>query len=189
MTYRPDSAVQWLVMHYSATFIEKEYTPEALEAGHKARGFREAGYHAYITYPRPGKPARIVNMRDLSKPGAFEQGAHSAGENAASLGLCLEGGLTREGGPNKGQDTRHPDQIRLQIQWINEQLKRFGGDGIDPAKGPIVIGHRDMPGAATQCPGYDADRWWRSIVANRPKPKPQWERRLPFLARIFGRRA
>lgn len=167
MAYRPDESVEWIVQHYSATFIDTEYSAERLERDHKARGFREAGYHAYVTYPRPGKPSRLIEMRDLSESGRFEVGAQSKGENSRSIGICLEGGLTRDGGPNKGLDTRHPDQITLQIAWIDKQLERFGGDGTNKTNGPIVEGHRDMPGAATQCPGYDASAWWRGIVASR----------------------
>lgn len=172
MTYRPDEAVDWLVQHYSATFTDTEYTPEQLERDHLARGFREPGYHFYITFPRSGKPARIVEGRDLSQPGRFEQGAHSQGENDRSIGICIEGGLTRQTGNNVGVDTRHPDQIRLQVQLIDRLLKRFGGDGLDDKLGPVVEGHRDMPGAATQCPGYDARIWWAGVQRERGTPRP-----------------
>jgi len=53
------------------------------------------------------------------------------------------------------------------IQWIDHVLSLTGGDGLDPSKGPIVLGHRDMPGAATQCPGFDAGAWWASVVEAR----------------------
>lgn len=162
MGYAPDSAVRWLVQHYSATFIENEYTYEQLERDHKRRGFREAGYHYYITYPRPGKPARVIAGRDLSQPGRFETGAHSKGENDESIGICCEGGLTKTTGPNVGLDTRHPDQMALQIELIEELQERFPG--------AIVEGHRDMPGAATQCPGYNARQWWDDVLRQRVTP-------------------
>lgn len=165
MSYAPDSAVTHLVQHYSATFIESEYTYERLERDHLARGFREVGYHFYITYPRPGKPARVLMGRDLSQAGRFEIGAHSQGENDESIGICLEGGLTKATGPNKGLDTRHPDQIKLQIELIDKMQDRFPN--------AVVRGHRDMPGAATQCPGYNATEWWDGVLKERAaKAKP-----------------
>lgn len=159
MSYKPDGQVAYIVQHYSATFIENEYTYQQLERDHKARGFREAGYHFYITYPRPGKPAEVIAGRDLSQPGRFEVGAHSAGENAISIGICCEGGLTKATGPNVGVDTRHPDQIELQIELIDRLLDRFPK--------AVVEGHRDMPGAATQCPGYTARSWWDRVNRER----------------------
>ncbi|QNN99768.1 hypothetical protein P67b_00009 [Ruegeria phage Tedan] len=164
MSYLPDHVVRWIVQHYSATFIENEYTYEQLEADHKARGFREGGYHFYVTYPRPGKPARIIAGRDLTQPGRFEVGAHSKGENSESIGICCEGGLTKATGPNVGVDTRHPDQIKLQIELIDMLDARFPGE-------QIIEGHRDMPGAATQCPGYNARAWWDSVLQERANPK------------------
>jgi len=86
-------------------------------------------------------------------------GAHSKGENAASIGICCEGGLTKITGPNAGIDTRHKDQIKLQIELIDTLMKRFPG--------AVVEGHRDMPGAATQCPGYSGRSWWDRVLRER----------------------
>jgi N-acetylmuramoyl-L-alanine amidase len=191
MSYLPDERVRWIVIHYSASAIEREYTYEQLERDHLARGFREGGYHAYG--PRKGG---WTPGRDLSQPGRFEQGAHSKGENDASIGYCYEGGVTRAE-PNRGHDTRTPEQIAAMTEWIDAQLERFGGDGVNPALGPVVIGHRDMPGAATQCPGFDAGAWWRSVQAGRalrhpdPAEQPQGlvAALVAVLARIFGGRA
>jgi N-acetylmuramoyl-L-alanine amidase len=33
-----------------------------------------------------------------------------------------------------------------------------------------VKGHRDMPGAATQCPGFDATAWWDGVQRKRNVP-------------------
>ncbi len=163
MVYLPDERVKWLVIHYSATPIERETTYEQIEAGHKARGFSKIGYHAYG--PRKGG---WLAGRDLSRPERFEMGAHSKGENAASVGYCYEGGV-RLSDMSAGFDSRTPAQVKAMIDWIDQQLARFGGDGIDPTKGPVVVGHRDMPGAATQCPGFDAAAWWAEVQAKRRK--------------------
>lgn len=156
MTYLPDERVKYIVIHYSATPIEREYPYETLERHHKERGFKEGGYHFY--FPRKG--GRIAG-RDLTQPGMFEMGAHSKGENAESVGLCFEGGVTLDE-PNRGQDTRNEAQISAMIETIDDLLARFPD--------AQVIGHRDMPGAATQCPGHDATAWWAGVVASRQAP-------------------
>lgn len=166
MTYRPDNQVKWIVIHYSATPVERVTSYDAIEKSHIQRGFKEIGYHAYG--PRTGG---TMPGRDLSQPGRFEVGAHSKGENSRSVGYCFEGGVSIHD-MNHGFDTRTPAQIDAMIRWIDVMLERFGGDGIDPTKGPVVIGHRDMPGAATQCPGFDAAAWWATVVEDRKYNKP-----------------
>ena len=154
MTYLLDSRVAYLVQHYSATAIEGNYTAADIDAMHKLRGFKEIGYHYFIR-----KNGMIETGRDLSQPGRFEQGAHSKGENDISIGICLEGGVTRAR-PNEGFDSRTHAQIKAQIKLIRELLLRFPN-----AK---VIGHRDMPFAATQCPGYNAADWWQTVKTPPP---------------------
>ena len=158
MTYQPDSKVRWIVQHYSATPIERDFTAADIDAMHRARGFREIGYHYFIR-----KNGKVETGRDMSQPGRFETGAHSQGENSASVGICLEGGVTLAA-RNVGVDNRTSAQIKAQIALIRELLARFPN-----AK---VVGHRDMPGAATQCPGYDAAAWWASVARNAPTARP-----------------
>lgn len=153
MSYLPDSAVSYIVVHYSATPIEKDYTAADIDAMHRARGFAKIGYHYFIR-----KSGFIEIGRDLSQPGRFEVGAHSQGENDISIGVCYEGGV-RLAAPNVGFDSRTPEQIASLEKVIWELLDRFPG--------AIVKGHRDMPGAATQCPGFDATAWWDGVVAAR----------------------
>lgn len=148
MTYRPDSNVKWIVIHYSATPIESDFTAADIDAMHRKRGFKGIGYHKFIR-----KNGVVEKGRDLSQPGRFEQGAHSKGENDASIGICYEGGV-HKAAPNVGLDTRTEAQKRAMKRVIRELLDRYPN-----AK---VVGHRDMPGAATQCPGFDAAAWWAS---------------------------
>lgn len=172
MSYAPDSAVAHIVQHYSATAIEDDVSVADIDRMHKARGFRETGYHIYIR-----KNGKVEYGRDLTQPGRFEIGAHSKGENDTAIGICLEGGVTRAA-PNVGFDSRTPEQIKSQIAEIDKLLKRFPN--------AIVEGHRDMPGAATQCPGYDARAWWDDVLRERNKPKVSaWSLFVNFL---FGGR-
>jgi N-acetylmuramoyl-L-alanine amidase len=120
---------------------------------HRKRGFNKIGYHIYIRLS-----GKEEFGRDLTQPGRFEQGAHSKGENDSSIGVCFEGGV-RASEPNVGFDSRTPEQIATMIKVIDRLQLRYPGS--------IVEGHRDMPEAATQCPGFNARLWWDSVVAER----------------------
>ena len=41
--------IDLIVVHCSATRVNQDFPVEALEACHKARGFKSIGYHYYIT--------------------------------------------------------------------------------------------------------------------------------------------
>lgn len=161
MTYRPDSDLVWIVIHYSATPIERDFTAADIDQMHRLRGFNEIGYHYFIR-----KDGTVEKGRDMDQAGRFEQGAHSKGENAASIGICYEGGVSAAA-PNTGYDTRTRAQKVAMEALILTLLDRFPK--------AIVEGHRDMPGAATQCPGFDARAWWSEVTARRvaelTKPK------------------
>jgi len=154
MSYKPDGAVTYIVIHYSATPVERDVSSKDIDAMHRARGFRKIGYHWYIR-----KDGSVEKGRDLSQPGRFEVGAHSKGENSQSIGICYEGGVTKDK-PNVGFDSRTKAQKKSMIELIEKMQDRYPD--------AVVIGHRDMPGAATQCPGFDVRPWWDSVV-NKPK--------------------
>lgn len=156
MSYAADDKVKYIVIHYSATPVEMDVTAEDIDTIHKRRGFREIGYHWYIR-----KDGTVEMGRDLSQPGRFEIGAHSKGENSISIGICYEGGVT-SADPDTGFDSRTKAQTRAMIDLINKMQARLPG--------AIVRGHRDMPGAATQCPGFDATAWWDEVARKQSRP-------------------
>lgn len=167
MTYLPDEKVKWIVIHYSATPIEHDVPLNVIDAMHRKRGYREFGYHIYIR-----KNGLVEHGRDLTRPGRFETGAHSFGENGASVGICFEGGVVLAD-LDKGFDTRTPAQIDTMIAEIDRLKARFPR--------AEVRGHRDMPGAATQCPGFDAGAWWQKVEIERSRT---WLTR--FIQSLFG---
>lgn len=158
MSYAPDSQVGYIVIHYSATPIERDFTAHDIDQMHRARGFSKIGYHYFIR-----KDGTVETGRDLSQPGRFEVGAHSKGENSVSVGICYEGGV-RASSPNVGFDSRTDEQKIAMVATVKKLLDRFPR--------AVVKGHRDMPGASTQCPGFDAAAWWDGVAKGlAPKPK------------------
>tara|TARA_R110000796_G_scaffold30122_8_gene80752 strand:- start:1301 stop:1825 length:525 start_codon:yes stop_codon:yes gene_type:complete len=157
MSYKPDSAVTYIVIHYSATPVEKDYTAADIDRMHRNRGFNKIGYHYFIR-----KNGVVETGRDLSQAGRFEVGAHSKGENSQSVGVCYEGGV-HQSSPNVGFDSRTLAQKKSMEKLVRELVKRFPN--------AVVKGHRDMPNAATQCPAFNATAWWDSVVEEKVPTK------------------
>ena len=134
--------INLIVIHCSATRVDRDFPVESLEACHKARGFRTIGYHYYIT-----KDGILYPCRPES-----EIGAHAKHYNAHSIGICYEGGLDKNGAP---ADTRTP----AQKQTMESLLQSLA---IDYPEAEIV-GHRDLPWVKKSCPCFDVKKWLQSI--------------------------
>jgi N-acetylmuramoyl-L-alanine amidase len=148
MTTLVQKDVRYIVIHYTATAVESDFSAADIDAMHKRRGWRGIGYHFYIR-----KNGSIEKGRPLR-----ERGAHVKGHNHHSVGICYEGGV-HASDPHTGLDTRTDAQKAAMVRVIRDMLDRYPG--------AQVVGHRDMPGAATQCPGFDAGAWWDAV--NKPR--------------------
>lgn len=85
--------IKLLVIHCSATRCNVPFTVEQLRQCHLQRGFRDIGYHFYIT-----RNGELHHCRPVA-----EIGAHVKGFNRHSISICYEGGLDEKGNP---ADTR-----------------------------------------------------------------------------------
>ena len=130
--------INLIVIHCSATRVTQDFTVGELEACHLARGFRDIGYHYYIT-----KDGVIYPCRPESEPGA-----HARHYNAHSIGICYEGGLSPSGCIS---DTRTPKQKEAMKHLILDLHHRFPGIR-------TILGHRDLPGVQKACPCFDATK-------------------------------
>ena len=128
--------INLIVIHCSATRVTQDFTVGELEACHLARGFRDIGYHYYIT-----KDGVIYPCRPESEPGA-----HARHYNAHSIGICYEGGLDENG---KSANTLTAAQYeRLEALFV--ELHQLFPEA-------EIVGHRDLPGTTPKdCPCLDA---------------------------------
>lgn len=146
--------IHTIVLHYSASFNDQDIGAAEIDAMHRARGWpsfrRPDGREGWIGYHW------VIRRMGAVEPGRPEAlaGVHVRGHNTGTIGICLVGGLRRETGPNLGQDTRTPAQLRAAQDLIRSIQARH------PAA-RRVLGHRDL--VATQCPGYDAAAWWAEV--------------------------
>lgn len=143
-----------IVLHYTATYPDQDLGAADLDKMHRARGWSGIGYHYVIKRDgtvEKGRPDEKV-------------GAHVSGHNAHTIGITCVGGIERATGPNVGVDNRTDAQKDATIRLLHELLTRHPN--------ARVTGHRDMPGAATQCPGFDAAAWWAEITRQAQGGRP-----------------
>lgn len=112
-----------IVLHCSATKAGRNYTVADLDRWHKERGFRKIGYHYVIYLDGTIHPGR----------GLGEVGAHVAGNNARSIGICYIGGLDAAGKP---ADTRTPEQKASMLFLLQSLREKFPK--------AEICGHRDF---------------------------------------------
>jgi N-acetylmuramoyl-L-alanine amidase len=130
--------VKFLVVHCSATPATQAVTVKDIDRWHREKGWRMVGYHYVITREGEVQKGRPTWMA----------GAHALGVNGTSLGICMAGGANEKG---KSQNNFTDDQFAaLGELLINLQAEHPNVE---------VIGHRDVPNNATDCPGFDVRRW------------------------------
>lgn len=112
-----------LVIHCTASRSDRTLSPQDLLKLHQARGFKQCGYHFYITTDGQCHRMRPEEMA----------GAHARGYNTHSIGIAYEGGLDPAGCP---ADTRTAEQKKALRQLLKQLLLKFPGSRI--------VGHRDL---------------------------------------------
>lgn len=112
-----------IVLHCSATRQGQRVTVADIDRWHRNAGYKQIGYH-YVIYAdgsiHDGRPIEQI-------------GAHVAGHNANSIGICYIGGLDQNG---KAADTRTPEQ-KAAIFFLLQQLREM----FPHAR---IRGHRDF---------------------------------------------
>ena len=130
-----------LVVHCSATQAKADIGAKEIKAIHvKQNGWRDIGYH-YV----------IRRNGDIERGRPIEQiGAHVAGYNANSIGICLIGGIDAKG---KAENNFTPEQFNSLKSLLADLKAKY------PAAN--ICGHRDFPNVAKDCPCFDVKSWWR----------------------------
>ena len=85
-------SINLIVVHCTATEEGKDYSVAEIRRWHLKRGFSDIGYHYLIGIDGKVHEGRNVNI----------SGAHTAGYNAHSIGVCYVGGLDKN---HKAKDT------------------------------------------------------------------------------------
>jgi N-acetyl-anhydromuramyl-L-alanine amidase AmpD len=132
----PREAVQYLIVHQTATPREQT-TFEGTKRYHVSLGWGNIAYHYFIESDgrlRKGRNERTVGTH-----------TKAGGMNLKSLGICLAGNFNEE------------EPTDAQLKSLEAILKNLA------AKYKIqkenILGHREVPGAVTECPGDNLLQW------------------------------
>lgn len=138
--------INLILVHCSATPAAMDVGVREIRAWHtlpppKGNGWADIGYHFVI---------RRDGTVETGRPIA-QTGAHAAGHNAHSIGVCLVGGVDT-GGP-KGQAVNN--FTAAQFKSLKKLLVQLQKDHPGVAR---ILGHRDVqPGKA--CPSFSVRDW------------------------------
>jgi len=126
--------VPWthILVHHSGA---EEASAAQIRAYHKSLGWRDAGYHYLIE-----RDGRVVNGRPPTMRGAH---CVAGNMNRKALGICVIGNL----------ENRPPTPA--QREALTALVRRLAAEHRIPAAN--VLGHGEVPGAATACPGRHMD--------------------------------
>lgn len=155
--------IKTLAIHVSATSPTMTAGPEKVWDWHvNGNGWRDIGYHYYIT-----RDGRVHKGRDESA-----QGAHVGGHNAASIGICLEGGLRAGGNPTNRADfvdNIKPEQKASLRTLLIRLMSKYDLDI------SAIKGHNEYPGHETRgCPVIDMDDF-RGELEELIRLLPPWD--------------
>ena len=127
--------IDTIVIHASDTPPSMDVDAAEIRRWHvEDNGWRDIGYHWVV---------RRSGELEAGRPEP-EPGAHVAGHNAHSIGICMVGGRKEGGGP---------DSNYTLAQWstLHELLANLA-ERFPDAK---VVGHRDLD-SSKACPCFDA---------------------------------
>ena len=128
-----------IIIHCTATPEGRSVSVETIRRWHRARGFADIGYHYVI-----GLDGTVQTGRPEDT-----QGAHCAGHNAGSIGVCYVGGCASDGTTPK--DTRTPAQREAMLALVRTLMRRYH---LSPDS---VHGHNEFANKA--CPCFDVRAW------------------------------
>jgi N-acetylmuramoyl-L-alanine amidase len=134
-----------IIVHCAATPEGKNFTVEQIRRWHKARGWSDIGYHYVIYLDGSVHEGRSIRLK----------GAHVAGRNTGTIGVCYIGGVKRDGKTPK--DTR----TSAQKKSLELLLKNLLGKYPDINK---ISGHSQY--SAKACPCFDANSEYKSLTGN-----------------------
>jgi len=152
--------IKRLMVHCSATRPAQDMTAEDIRLMHTGKGWSDIGYHAVIR-----RDGTIEAGRPLERAGA-----HVAGHNLDSIGVCMIGGLDQHGRPSGWHYT--PEQWGSLRGLVRYLYLRFDLEARE------IRGHRsyvwnDLDGDGKmeageylkECPCFDVAQWWRLQLA------------------------
>ena len=131
--------IKYIVVHCAATKASADIGAVDIRRWHvKGNGWRDIGYHYVIRRGGAVEPGRPLE----------QAGAHVAGYNSHSIGICLVGGLDESG---RAENNFTPPQF--------DSLKALTAKLSAAFPKAEILGHRDFPGVKKDCPCFEVRKW------------------------------
>jgi len=124
----------YIVWHCSATKPSQDIGVTEIDLWHKRRGWDGVGYHLIIR-----RDGRLEPGRHLGVPGA-----HVKGFNQRSVGICMVGGISPQGGSENNFTSE---------QWNTASIVQHFLETLYPDA--ETVGHKDL-NDGKDCPCFDA---------------------------------
>lgn len=129
--------IRYIVLHCTAT-SQKARVEDIKKYWRVALGWKNVGYHIIIkpdgTFERLAADDQVTNG--------------VKGYNSNSIHISYIGGVDAKG---KAIDNRTPEQIKAMITLVRTMKQRYPK--------AEVLGHRDFPNVAKECPSFDVKKW------------------------------
>ena len=133
----PRSSTDYIVIHCAATKPSMDIGADTIRDWHvNGNGWRDIGYHLVIR-----RDGSVEKGRDIN-----DSGAHAAGYNSKSIGLCLVGGMAED---NSAENNFTAQQWTSLLAKVKELIVDYPS-----AK---VIGHNEI--SEKECPSFDVQKW------------------------------
>ena len=137
------SDITTIAIHHTVSPPDRSIA--SIASYHVSKGWPGIGYHFVIS-----DTGEIYQTNDLTTK-SYHVGSYAApgDENLFSIGIALQGDFTDNPPP--------PAQLNA-TKYLVQRLKSM------LSTVTAVKGHREMPGAATQCPGNSYQSWMLAIT-------------------------
>ena len=150
----PRKTTDWLIVHCSATQASADVGAAEIHQWHLKKGWKGIGYHFVIK--RNG---------DIERGEALENmGSHVLGFNHNSVGVCMVGGLNKQGTAENNFTHAQFGALTTLLHYLHQTFPKA-----------VVRGHRDFSpdlnkdGVITNneymkdCPCFDVGPWWEIV--------------------------
>lgn len=146
--------INLIVVHCSATLPDPKIDASTIRRWHRAQGWLDIGYHYVI---------KANGEQEVGRP-LEKVGAHVAGHNANSIGICMVGGVNAKG---KAENNFTGAQFKT-LKALVYGLKCHYPDA-------RVCGHRDLSKDLNgdgviapneymkECPSFDVRKWLKEV--------------------------
>lgn len=137
--------IKKVIIHCSATPPDMNIGANEIRKWHtdpkpKGNGWMDIGYHYVIR-----RSGDIDHGRDENIVGA-----HCEGHNANSIGVCLVGGITKQGAT---ENNFTPEQFKTLTNLVRSLVEYYPG--------ATIHGHREF--SNKDCPSFDVQEWCKTV--------------------------